>query len=276
MSVKSGDLFIFQVNDKYGVIQVIEKSKISGYNVRVFCDLIEEISDNLIDTLMQSNRYYFIKDFYSNDLMKCVCKKSRYIDDKIIMPKYMRSSERKVNGNIVWYIIDVKTGCTIKKFNSFDEELKDLSPAEIWGIEYIKKRWLEDFDLEKWNDKLLDIWYLNYLKKYEPEKVYKFHINQMKNNSILEKWDKEKRISQELFELLEICFNDFINGISILNNSNKDKLLKHFIIKLNKLNEKFNFIQTIEREELVEYINYLLSVNEIVDDNDIIDKHRNW
>ena len=40
MSVKSGDLFIFQVNDKYGVIQVIEKSKISGYNVRVFCDLI--------------------------------------------------------------------------------------------------------------------------------------------------------------------------------------------------------------------------------------------
>jgi hypothetical protein len=115
----------------------------------------------------------------------------------------MRSSERKVNGNIVWYIIDVKTGGTIKKFNSFDEELKELSPAETWGIEYIKKRWLEDFDLEKWNDKLLDIWYLNYLKIYEPEKVYKFNINQLKNNSFLEKWNKEKRISQELFKLLE-------------------------------------------------------------------------
>ena len=118
-----------------------------------------------------------------------------------------------------------------------------MSPAEIWGIEYIKKRWLEDFDLEKWNDKLLDIWYLNYLKKYEPEKVYKFYINQMKNNSILEKWDKEKKISQELFELLEICFNEFINGISILNNSNKDKLLKHFIIKLNKSMEKARNLQ---------------------------------
>ena len=276
MHIKSGDLFVFQVNNKYGVIQVIEKSKVSGYNVRVFCDLIEEIKDNLINTLMQSNRFYFIKDFYSNDLMKCIYKKSGSINEKIVMPKYMRSNERKTNGNIVWYIIDVDKSCVIKKFNSFDQELKELSPAETWGIEYIKKRWLEDFDLEKWNDKLLDIWYLNYLKTYEPEKVYNFNVNQLKNNSILEKWNKEKRVSEELFELLDKCFDEFVKDISISNNSNKDKFLERLITGLNKLNEKFDFIQTIEREELIDYISYLLSVNNIVDNNDIIDKHRTW
>lgn len=278
MNIKPGDLFIYQVNENYGVIQVIEKSKNSGYNVRIFCDLIDRISDDLIDIITQSNRFYFIKDFYSNDLLKSNHITTRFLDTKISMPKYMRSSERKVNGTIVWYIIDVNKGKIVKKLNLFNEELIDLSPADTWGIEYIKKRWSENFDLKKWNNTLLDNWYLNYLKLYEPDKHYKFNISKVKNYSLLEKWNNEKKISKEIINLLEELINKLVNDFSDDKNLNlsKDKYLKHFIIELNKLNDKFNFIHTVESEELIEYIHYILSINNITDDNDIVDKYRNW
>lgn len=277
MHIKPGDIFMFQAREKYGVIQVIEKSKYSGYNVRVFCDLIDEVNDNLIDELMQSERFYFIKDFYSNDLTKYKYKTSRHIGDKIHMPKYMRASERKINGNIVWYIFDVEKGIIVEKFNKFNNKLISLSPFETWGIEYIEKRWAENFDLEKWNDKLLDTWYLNYLKKYEPEKIYKFNI-QLKKNSPLKKWNKENRISKEIFELLEKLFDEFTQNISKVNqlNIDRDKSLKQLILDINRINDKFHFLYTIESEELIEFINYLLSINNIIDENDIIDTYRKW
>jgi len=278
IKIKSGDLHIFQVDNRYGVIQVIEKSKRVGYNVRVFCDLIDEIKDSNLNSLLESEKFYFIKDFYYNDLIKCNYKINKNLDEKINMPRYMRSSERKNNGDIVWFVIDVERGKVVKKFNSFDGELTKLSPSQTWGIEYIKKRWVEGFDLEKWNNKLLDIWYLEYLKLYEPNKLYDFNMYQIKNRSILTNWVKENRVSKEIVDEIEKKMIKLFEPVEDRQNLGvlRDKKLKRFILDINKLNIKYNFINTVEREELIDYINYILSANGIIDENDIIEKYRDW
>lgn len=278
MKFKPGDLFLYQLDNKFGVIQLIEKSKVSGYNVRIFCTLMNENCNEEIYHILQSTRYYFIKNFDTNDLIKSNYIVPAYLDNNINMPKYMRACERKINGSIVWYIFDVEKGIIINKYNKCNNVMIKLSPYESWGIDYIKKRWAENFDLEKWNDDLLDTWYLNYLKLYEPEKVHNFNINHLKNNSILKKWRRTKRISNEILELVEKIFIEFIRGISKTGefNNTKDDSIEKLITKLNKINSRFNFIQTIESEELLEYINYLLKIHDIIDDNDIIDSHREW
>lgn len=132
---------------------------------------MNNIDNESIDKLIRRGKFYFIKNFYKGDLLNAEYK--RYITEEIQIrtPKYMRSSERKINGKIIWYIIDTDDGKVIKKFSSFSKELIDLSPSEAWGIEYIKLRWQENFTLEKWNDFLENKWYMNYLRLYEPEKL---------------------------------------------------------------------------------------------------------
>ena len=82
----------------------------------------------------------------------------------------MRASERKLNGDLIWFIIDVDKGKVVKKLKRFEDELIGLSPYRTWGIEYIKRRWSEKFSLDQWNDDLENKWYINYLKTIEQDK----------------------------------------------------------------------------------------------------------
>ena len=164
-SISLGDLFVFQTNMKYGLIQVIEKSPIAGYHVRVFCTLIDNLESKTIAKLINNGSFYYLRDFYEYDLMnKSEFKISYELTEEVIMPKYMRYHERKLNGKLSWYIVDSNTGKVIKKFNRYTNELLGLSPYGTWGIEYIKARWNENFSLDQWNDDLLNRWYQNYLK----------------------------------------------------------------------------------------------------------------
>ena len=164
-SIKSGDIFVFQTNLKYGLIQVVEKSKVAGYHVRVFCDLIDNLESKTIEGLINNGDFYYLRDFYEYELInKSECKISYELSVDAIMPKYMRANERKLNGDLFWYIIDTNTGKVVKKIKRFANELLGLSPYRTWGIDYIKTRWNENFSLDKWTDDLENQWYVNYLR----------------------------------------------------------------------------------------------------------------
>lgn len=151
--IKKGDVFLFPIDDKYGLIQVIGKGKIAGYNVRVFNKLIDNTNKETIDNALNSIEYYFIKDFYTYDLLSKSSHQISYkMVNKIIIPRFMRTCETNTNDNIVWYVIDTKTGKVVKEYKEYSPELDDLSPSETWGIEYISKRWKESFTLKEWNN----------------------------------------------------------------------------------------------------------------------------
>ena len=170
-NITSGDIFVFLVDSKYGLIQVIEKSKTVGYNVRVFCDLIDKTDNKTIECIINNGNFYYLKNFYEYDLTtKSEFQIPHELSDKIMLPKYMRASERKLNGDLIWFIIDVDKGKVVKKLKRFEDELIGLSPYRTWGIEYIKRRWSEKFSLDQWNDDLENKWYINYLKTIEQDK----------------------------------------------------------------------------------------------------------
>ena len=275
-NIKSGDIFIFLVDSKYGLIQVIENSKSVGQNVRVFCDLIEKTDDETIENIINNGDFYYIKNFYDYDLIyKSEYKISYELSKGITMPKYMRSSERKLNGDLFWYVIDIDKGKIVKTFNGFDEGLVDLSPYNSWGIEYIERRWREGFSLKQWNDELENRWYMDYLKKFEPEKTNGFKI---KKASIIEKWIKEKRFSNTITDSVNDMFKIFRKRISISARDSLDvnKIIKQLIENLNEINNKHHFIGTQESEELIGYIYNILNIYNCSDTDDIVDRFRNW
>ena len=156
--IKNGYIFLYKVEDKIGLIQIINKTSV-GYNVRVFYDLIntyEEIND-----ILNSDRYYFIKNFYTFDLLKANDILSCKINKSIKMPILMRTCEWNKNDKLIWYVINVKKRKVIKQYDIYHEELKDLSPEETWGIEYIIRLWKENFTLKNWNDLSIK-WFTNW------------------------------------------------------------------------------------------------------------------
>ena len=171
-TIRKGDVFLFAVNGKYGLIQVIEKGKIAGYNVRIFYDLIENIDIKSINNIVCNSDFYFIKNFYKHDLLyKSYSKISYKLTDKIIVPRYLRSCETDTNDKVIWYVIDSKKGQVVNVYKEYSNELDDLSPSETWGIEYIIKRWSEGFTLKKWND-FRNEWLLDYRKNKKTSHCY--------------------------------------------------------------------------------------------------------
>jgi len=277
--VKIGDIFVFRVESKYGCIQVIEKSQVVGYHVRVFCDLIDKIDDNLIKSNADNSSFYYLKSFYEYTLLNESEYKLNYKNlNDVKMPKYMRTSERKINGDLFWYIVDVSSGKVKKEYSSFNDELIHLSPDNTWGIEYIKRRWLENFTLSRWNDDLENKWYLDYLRKCKPEALNNSILQ--KNQSLIQIWDLEKRISSNIIILLKSYFEKFEKELSEAQKDYKSvsEAIIELIEKLNLLNDKYYFISTQESEEIVEYINYLLGLYHYVDFNKYldIDSLRRW
>ena len=228
--IKNGDVYSFEIDNMFGLVQIISKSDY-GYKVRVFEKPVLNLN-NLEEIILSKN-----------------------------FPKYLRSSERKVNGKLVWYIFDDKNKI-VKTFTKFDESLKELSPYRAWGISYIKLRWEEGFTLENWNDDLENKWYFNYLKQYEPNK-----INKPTNNWINMNEEAKKNISDLLDNLIDKILNK---------NEDYDLIINNFIKELNKINAKYLCIETNESEELLEYLSNVLSNVGLEEKISLIDEKRDW
>ncbi|MBE5731019.1 MAG: hypothetical protein E7350_03630 [Clostridiales bacterium] len=246
--IKRGEIFAFDVDSKYGIIQVIKKSKIAGYDVRVFYDLIDMLTEESVEDIINEGRYYFLRDFYENDLVNK--SQNRFLHKPpldIKIPRYMRQCERKLNGDLVWFVVDKVKGKVVKTSNKCDDDLIDLSPAEAWGIEHIKKRWKEHFTLERWCD-LANAWYLEYLENYEPQKLCAFNVDGSSATKAVFRFleyvnqlnvtgDLEAKISElydefEFYDYDLLCFNT--------NNEIEKQLKEIFEFYYNNVEESIN------------------------------------
>ena len=273
MKIQSGDVFAFIVeqNNQYGIIQVLENGKIGGYNVRIFYYLLGNIDDKAIETTIQSADYYYINNFHPSALVRNGKRLGCFaIPEVVIPPRYMRECERKPNGDLHWYVMeDMRVVKTLKKF---DEGLKSLSPAAAWGIQYIKKRWLDGFTLDNWHE-LEEKWYADYLKTYEPDKFLA-----KEKVPPFEQWAKSGRIPQKPLQEIDLLFKTFILQVSAQKNDETavHTSIKQLIEGLNTWNVQHNFIETEEREELINYIYDVLDTYHCKDLYDAIDSLRQW
>ncbi len=274
--IQEGDLFAFPLNgsNKYGLIQIISKLDV-GYKVRVFEKIYNSLTRDEINSIINSREFYYLKRFYENDLIK----QGKYIGkfdipSFVSFPKYLRSSERKANGKLVWYIFDSATGTIVKTFNKFDKSLEKLSPNRAWGIEYIKLRWQEEFTLSKWNDNLENKWYFNYLKQYEPDKINKKNKHFIDKNPTSDWPYMDEKAKENINNLLNIFTVELLNKYKT-NNDIKFAINK-LINGLNRINSIYSCIGTIESEDLLEYLASVLSFIGDEDKFEIIDKKRQW
>lgn len=274
--IQEGDLFAFPLNgsNKYGLIQIISKLDV-GYKVRVFEKIYNSLTRDEINSIINSKEFYYLKRFYENDLIK----QGKYIGkfdipSFVSFPKYLRSSERKANGKLVWYIFDSATGTIVKTFNKFDKSLEKLSPNRAWGIEYIKLRWQEEFTLSKWNDNLENKWYFNYLKQYEPDKINKKNKHFIDKNPTSDWPYMDEKAKENINNLLNIFTVELLNKYKT-NNDIKFAINK-LINGLNRINSIYSCIGTIESEDLLEYLASVLSFIGDEDKFEIIDKKRQW
>lgn len=274
--IQEGDLFAFPLNgsNKYGLIQIISKLDV-GYKVRVFEKIYNSLTRDEINSIINSREFYYLKRFYENDLIK----QGKYIGkfdipSFVSFPKYLRSSERKANGKLVWYIFDSATGAIVKTFNKFDKSLEKLSPNRAWGIEYIKLRWQEEFTLSKWNDNLENKWYFNYLKQYEPDKINKKNKHFIGENPTSNWTYMDEKAKENINNLLNIFTVELLNKYKT-NNDIKFAINK-LINDLNKINLIYSCIGTIESEDLLEHLASVLSFIGDEDKFEIIDKKRQW
>ena len=267
IKIKSGDLFSFTTveENRYGLIQVISKGKI-GVNVRVFYNVFTDLSNDKVHLILENEGFYYLKDFYEYDLLK---KSQSYLGNykipiKVKMPKYMRVSERKLNGTLIWYIVDTKTSKITKTFNVFDDELRDLSPAKTWGIDYIRKRWEDKFTLKTWDSYMEDKWYRDYLIKYDPSKrieQQKVTISKIRDSKPTIIWKKNiehhlniSNLSESVIEEIDKLLDEYLEEIEKCNSETLNEITNSLIINLNEINNKNHCIETEESEQLLEFI----------------------
>ena len=274
--MQEGDLFSFQLNNsnKYGLIQIISKQN-DVYKVRVFEKVFTCLTNDEIDSIINSQDFYYLKRFYENDLIKY----GKYIGNCSIpsfvsFPQYLRSSERKANGKLVWYIFNSTTGAVVKTLNKFDKSLEKLSPNRTWGIEYIKLRWQEGFTLFQWNDNLENKWYFNYLKQYEPNKLVKINKQFLEKNPTSNWTYMDEKAKENINNLLNKFTYELLNKYKT--NEDIEFAINKLINDLNKINSIYSCIETIESEDLLEYLANVLFFVGYEDKFDIIDKKRQW
>ena len=271
MFLRPGTVFAFFVEqkNKYGIIQVLHWGK-AGYNVRIFYKLIDDLERKTIDSLVNTMDFYYIKDFYPFDFSNGKKVGHFAIPKFVSIPKQLRNCERKRNGDLWWYVVE-ESG-NVKTYKIFDEKLKSLSPAASWGIQYIKKRWIDGFTLDNWN-KLEEKWYAEYLKAYEPNR-----FSQRKKEKMINLFSKNESITQEDLEKIYSLFSNFEKEI-LANKKDMfhiNQVVKNLTLELNVWNYSHNFIETEESEVILEYVNDILLKNECTEALDVIDVYRKW
>lgn len=271
IKLKSGDLFSFTTveKNKYGLIQAISKGK-TGINVRVFYNVFTNLLNDKIHRILENEGFYYLKDFYEYELLN---QSQTYLGNykitvNVQMPRYMRISERKGNGSLIWYIVDTNTSKITKTFNVFDDELRELSPAKTWGIDYIRKRWEDKFTLQTWDNYMEDKWYSDYLIKYEPSKLLKqqkLTLSKLRESKPTILWKKNAKkhlnilsLSETVIEEIDRLLDGFLEDIEKSNLETSNEVTKALIKKLNEINDIHHCIETEEGEQLIEFITIVL------------------
>lgn len=273
MRIKFGEVFAFLVEQKnqYGIIQVLGNGKISGYDVRVLYYLTNNIDEMTIANAIQATDFYYIKNFHANDLLKSGKRLGCFaIPEFVAIPRYMRESERKPNGDLYWHVMeDLKV---VKTFKEFNYALKPLSPAVSWGIQYITQRWLEEFTLDNWHE-LEEKWYREYLKAYAPQKFSK-----IKKEDIIKQLKKKGNVPQETLIKLDTLLSCFAEKLLVNKEDSLqvNQMVKTLVFEINILNSLHNFIDTEESEIIIEYITILLENYGFTNALDVIDEFREW
>ena len=86
--------FFLKERNQYGLIQALNKGRSGGRNVRVFYDLLDDLDDKTINSVIQSDRFYYIADFLPQSLARSDESLGCYsIPDCIAMPRFMRDME---------------------------------------------------------------------------------------------------------------------------------------------------------------------------------------
>ena len=266
MRIKHGEVFAFYIEqtNKYGIIQVLHRGE-TGYHVRVFYNMVDDLEQKTIDSIVRTTDFYYLKNFFKFDLTRTGKKLGCFtVPEFVVLPKYMRTYEIKPNGEFRWYVMDDLQ--VVKTYKTFDETLKPLSPATSWGIQYVKKRWIEGFTLENWNE-LAKKWYQEYLRTYEPHKI----VNASKE-TILNSLKNTERISEEVLNNLNQLLSNFAKHIQkYAKDSSKVNIsIKELIEELNTMNLRYQFIETEERESIIEYIYGVLEIYHCDDTYDTV------
>jgi len=111
-------------------------------------------------------------------------------------------------------------------------------------------------------------------------------LQDLKNNKPTEEWRESMEEGDELFTEESIteserALDDFIDGlISLGDKSSKEeimKLVEKVVTEFNVLNDKYEyFIETLEREDLCDFIMEAASLAGLETDEDITEEWREW
>ena len=285
--VMPGDVFAFETSipNRNGLIQIIGKGKI-GLNIRVFYNLIEDGNNTILKSIIESENFYYIRDFYEFELIN---KSKIYLGNFklpafIKMPRYMRKSER-LNSNLKWYIFDTYTDKIVAKDEKIHCDFDNLSPFDTWGIDYIKKRWQEGFTLLLWSE-FEEFWYNDYLRKDSSNS-----LNNIDSMNVLELKKKKPTTSWTLkssqyanvtdtrkfvISYIDQQLDEFIDSIGLSNIDLINEALIRLINKLNLINSKYSFIETEESEDLVIFIDSVLRLSKFYQNTIDFNSIRNW
>lgn len=111
-------------------------------------------------------------------------------------------------------------------------------------------------------------------------------LQDIKNNKPTEEWRESLEEGDELFTEGSIAeseraLDDFVDGlISLGGNSSKEEILKlveKVVTEFNALNDKYDYyIETLEREDLCDFIMEAVSLAGLETDEDITEEWREW
>jgi len=141
--------------------------------------------------------------------------------------------------------------------------LEDGFTLEKWNLEWLKKG-VEEYFLEHPSERPMNETYDELRVKLPTKEYVKFIEN-------VEMLEANTRVEAAL-----IAFADGLVDEDNLKVAKAKKLTKELVLKLNKINEETDFIETVEREEIHAYIEKLLIKLNKKSAIDVIDVFREW
>lgn len=111
-------------------------------------------------------------------------------------------------------------------------------------------------------------------------------LQDMKNNKPTEEWRESLEEGDELFTEESIteserALDDFVNGLIALKGDKSEEkimeLVEKVVVEFNILNDKYDYyIETLEREDLCDFIMEAVQTAGLETDEDITEEWREW
>ena len=160
-------------------------------------------------------------------------------------------------------------------------EYLSYSP-EDGGLEATLKTMEQGFTLESWNTECMRQWAEQYYAEHPYSRPTNETYDELKINlptvSLREMYhdDTEKLQAISQIETALVAFADRLVDEGKPTSGKAKKLTKELVLTLNKIDNEAEFIETMEREELYEYIAKLLAKLKKPEAIELIDEYREW